>query len=46
MIEWYHAARSRVIKFQHDPRRAPYLPPKTSVPGRTSRLRQGGEQEE
>src|SRR3984893_16397791 len=30
----------------HDPRRAPCLPPKTSVLGRTSRLRQGGEQEE
>jgi hypothetical protein len=26
--------------------RPPCLPPKTSVPGRTSRLRQGGEQEE
>jgi hypothetical protein len=37
---------THVIKFQHDPRRALCLPPKTSVPGRTSRLRQGGQQEQ
>ena len=45
-IGQHHAARSHIIKFQHDPRRALCLPPKTSVPGRTSRLRRGGQQEQ
>src|ERR1700737_3503447 len=42
----HDALRSSKPAIQHDLRLAPCLPPKTSVPGRTSRLRQGGEQEQ